>query len=284
MEKVLSILKLTRFEHSILLIIAVIGAEVLAGGPPDIQIAALSVIAPVFLSMSAFAINDYFDIKVDRENGKKRPLVTGELKPSDALVVTFFSMAIGIVGGFLLNQYCFIIAVIFGILSILYSYRLKDIPIIGNSYVAFSMAIPFVFGNYVMSYKLFDSVVLIFLLIFISGLGREIHGTIRDFDGDRKRRAVTLPMLIGRARSAYAGFLLYSMAVAISVYLFLDVLPFAGNLMYGSLMLISDFMLIYSSVPFIFSNKMGYDYARNVSLGAMGLALLCILLSAVIYV
>ena len=284
MKKVVSVLKLTRFEHSILLIIAVIGAEVLAGGPPDIHVAALSVITPIFLSMSAFAINDYFDVNVDRANKKRRPLVTGELKPSEALVVAAVSMAIGIVGGLLLNEYCFIIAVIFGVLSILYSYRLKDIPLVGNSYVAFSMAIPFVFGNYVMTYKLFDSVVLIFFLIFISGLGREIYGTIRDFEGDRKRRALTIPMLIGRQAATYLGFLLYLVAVAISVYLFLRVLPFEGNVLYGSLMLISDFMLLLSSVPFLLSNKGWYGHARNLSLGAMGLALLCILLSAVLYV
>ena len=284
MKKIVSILKLTRFEHSILLIIAVIGAEVLVGGPPNIQIAVLSVITPIFLSMSAFAINDYFDVNVDRANRKRRPLVTGELKPSEALAVAIISMAIGIVGGLLLNEYCFIIAVIFGVLSILYSYRLKDIPLIGNSYVAFSMAIPFVFGNYVMTYKLFSSVVLIFFLIFISGLVREIYGTIRDLGGDKKRRSTTIPMLIGRANAAYLGFLLYLVAVAISVYLFLYVLPFAGNLLYGSLILISDFMLLLSSMPFLLSNKSWYDHARNLSLGAMGLALLCILRSAIIYV
>ncbi len=284
MGKLGALFRLTRFEHSILLIIAVIGAEILAGGLPSAQVAALSIITPIFLSMSAFAINDYFDVNVDRANKKKRPLVTRELRPSDALAVASVSMVIGIAGGLLLNAYCFIIAVIFGVLSILYSYKLKDVPLIGNSYVAFSMAIPFVFGNYVMTYRLLDSVVLIFFLIFISGLGREIYGTIRDFDGDKKRGAMTVPMLIGKKASAYLGLLLYLAAVAISVYLFLHVLPFAGNILYVSLILISDFMLVLSSIPFMLANRNWYGYARNLSLGAMGLALLCILLSAVIYV
>ena len=284
MKRLVSVLKLTRFEHSILLIIAVIGAEILSGGLPSVQVAILSIITPIFLSMSAFAINDYFDVNVDKANRKKRPLVTGELRPSDALAIALVSMVIGIAGGLLLNAYCFIIAVIFGVLSILYSYRLKDVPLIGNSYVAFSMAIPFVFGNYVMTYRLLNSVVLIFFLIFISGLGREIFGTIRDFDGDKKRRALTVPMLIGKRKSAYLGLLFYLAAVEISIYLFLHVLPFAGNILYGWLIVISDFMLVLSSIPFILSNRSWYGYARNLSLGAMGLALLCILLSAVIYV
>jgi geranylgeranylglycerol-phosphate geranylgeranyltransferase len=132
MGKLGALFRLTRFEHSILLIIAVIGAEILAGGLPSAQVAALSIITPIFLSMSAFAINDYFDVNVDRANKKKRPLVTRELRPSDALAVASVSMVIGIAGGLLLNAYCFIIAVIFGVLSILYSYKLKDVPLIGS--------------------------------------------------------------------------------------------------------------------------------------------------------
>lgn len=283
MVKLGAILRLTRFEHSLMLIVAVVAAELLSGGIPQAPIALLSIVTPVFLSMSAFAVNDYFDIKVDRENGKKRPLVTGELKPSDALNITIITMAIGLIGGLFINWYCFAIALIFGAISLLYSYRLKEIPLLGNAYVALSMAIPFIFGDYVVSRTLLPVIVLVFFLVFVSGLGREIDGTIRDFRGDRKRKALTLPMLFGIRPSAYLGFFLYVAAIEISIHLYLAVAPFMGNLVYGVPILVSDAMLLYSGVVFTAMQSKSYGLVRNVSLAAMGLALVGILISSVVY-
>ena len=65
-----------------MLVIAVVAAELLAGGLPATGVLALSLITPIFVSMGSFAINDYFDIGVDRLNRKKnRPLVSGALTP-----------------------------------------------------------------------------------------------------------------------------------------------------------------------------------------------------------
>ena len=137
MSRLVSVLKLTRIEHSIMLIIAVVAAEILSGGLPGIAVLLLSVITPVFLSMSAFAINDYFDMRVDQENRRMRPLLTGELRPTDAIYVSVVTMVMGILGSLFLGVYCLGIAVFFAALSILYSYRLKELPLIGNVCVAF---------------------------------------------------------------------------------------------------------------------------------------------------
>ena len=284
MGKMVSILKLTRIEHSIMLIIAVIAAEILSGGLPAIPLLLLSIVTPVFLSMSAFAVNDYFDIKVDRENKKKRPLVTGELKASDAAYTTAITMAIGVLGSVFINVYCLWIAIIFGILSLLYSYKLKELPLIGNSYVAFSMAIPFIFGDYVVSKVLFPQIALIFALVFISGLAREIHGTVRDFRGDSKRGVFTLPKIIGQRNSAYLGFVLYVIAIALTAYLFLNIPPFEGNLTYAILILVSDLMLFYSGMVFAMEKSKLYGKVRNISLAGMALALVCILVSSLAYI
>ncbi len=107
-------------------------------------------------------------------------------------------------------------------LAISYSYKLKEILLAGNSYIAFSMAIPFIFGNYVESTTLHSSILIISTMIFISGLAREIHGTIRDYYGDiRVRAARTLPTVIGTGVSANVAFALYAVAIAISAYIFL---------------------------------------------------------------
>lgn len=281
MSKLMSLFKLVRIEHSIMLIIAVIAAEAIAGAIPSPGILILSIITPIFLSMSAFAINDYFDIDTDRKNKKMRPLVTRELKPTYAIYISAISLIIGIASSILINTYCIAIAVIFGALSILYSYWLKRLPILGNAYVAFAMAIPFIYGNYVVSSSINYTDLLIFALIFLSGLAREIHGAIRDYEGDMKvRNAVTLPIAIGIPASSYISFLLYIFSVIISIFMFFYTRPFFHNLIYIVPILISDAMLLYSGYIFLMHKKRSYDKIRNISLIAMGIALVCIFISS----
>ena len=282
--KILGVLKLTRVEHSAMLVIAVIAAELISAGNvasmPGIPIIALSLITPIFISMASFAINDYFDMEVDRANRKDRPLVTGTLKPNDAIYVTAISLAIGIAASALINTYAFLIAAAFGALAMLYSYKLKEKLFWGNAYIALSMAIPFIFGNYVVSSVIGADIGLVALMIFISGLGREIHGTIRDMKGDAKRKAHTIPVAIGSKGAALIAMLLYCMAIAISIILYAAVMPFMHNAIFLLLITAVDLILLCVSVGYLTRSDMWfYGIARNLSLAAMAIALLAILIS-----
>ncbi len=281
--RLMALLRLTRMEHSAMLVIAVLAAEMIAGRLPGAWILILSIVSPVFISMSSFAVNDYFDLEVDRMNNRKRPLVTGDMKPSDAVYITILSMLIGLVASALINWEVFVIALVFGILALLYSYKLKEIAFVGNSYIAFSMAIPFIYGSYVVSSELGNGIILIFCMIFLSGLAREIHGTIRDIEGDSKARKIrSLPGIIGTMASAAIALLLYIIAIAISAYIFFRVAPFKMNLVYALPITITDIMLAYTGIGFLVkSDRRFYDLARNLSLVAMGLALIAILLAPI---
>ena len=285
--KLTDLFKLTRIEHSAMLVMAVATSEFLASGGalPSITAILLSFISPIFISAASFAINDYFDIEVDRLNKKNRPLVSGRIKPNTAAAIATSSYMIGIAASAFLNAYCFIIALIFAILSFLYSYRLKETLLMGNSYIALSMAIPFIFGNYVVSKSLYLNVLLVAVMIFISGLAREIHGTIRDYKGDIKiRNANTLPKSIGIKGSAIAALILYASAIALSVYLFLYVKPFAYNHLYAVMISITDVILACVSIGFLYKKSSGfYNLSRNASLAAMGLALVCFLVISFLY-
>ncbi len=284
MGKVSAVIRLTRAEHSLMLVLAVLAAELIAGGFPSPLILAASLITPIFISMSAFAINDYFDIEVDRINHKlKAPLVSGELTSQEALYVTIACVVIGVGASLLINVNCFVIALVFATLAMLYSYRLKEIPLVGSAYIAFSMAIPFIYGSYVVTNSIALPLMLVSLMIFLSGVAREIHGTIRDLAGDTKVRKVrSLPSLLGVRVSAYISLLAYAAAMTISVDLFLRVAPFAGNLVYLAVIAVSDLMLSYVVIGYLVTDTHTfYRRARNISLAAMGLALLAILCVAV---
>ena len=212
-------------------------------------------------------------------NRKRRPLVSGELRPSDALLITAAAIIIGVGASLMINLYCAAIAAAFAALSLLYTYRLKELPLVGNAYVALSMSIPFIFGSYVVGTP-GVAILSIFALVFLAGLAREIDGAVRDYYGDvGKRGARTLPAVIGRKASAWAAMALYAVAVCISIYLFLAVPPFMNSIVYPEVIAVVDAMMLYSGAVFAAGIERLYGQVRNVSLAGMALALVCILVS-----
>ncbi len=296
-NKIKQILKLTRIEHSLILIIAVISGEIIVlKHLPDFYLLILSLITPVFISMSAFAINDYFDVKTDRENKIDRPIVTGAIKKTNALLISLICLFIGIFSSFFINMNAFAIAIFFGLISILYSYKLKDVFLIGNIFIGISMAIPFIFGNYVVSNNISISIVFISILILFAGVAREIHGMIRDYKGDNKiRKTKNIVKYIGIKNSALLSFCLYLIAIFISIYLFLFNQQFKFNIFYLIPILIADFLLIYINVIYleigfkaktkinIKNIKKFYNVSRNLSLIAMTIALIGFIIASLIF-
>ncbi len=276
-------LRLTRIEHSAMLVIAVIAAELISGGlPHSAPVLALSLITPIFISMASFAINDYFDVESDRANKRSdRPITSGEISMRSALAISIVCLAVGVIASAFINAHAFVIAVIFGALAMLYSYRLKDILLLGNIYIAFAMAIPFIFGNFVVTDVLQPSIITVFFIVFLSGVAREIHGMIRDYHGDAKaRKTRNLLYYMSKRRAAEIAFILYLEAILISVFLFFFFEPFRYNAYYLVPLIIGDAMLAYVAVSCIVkTDQHTYRVTRNVSLVAMGIILLGYLLS-----
>jgi 4-hydroxybenzoate polyprenyltransferase len=286
MGRVGAVLRLTRIEHSAMLVLAVIAAELISGGIPKLPILVLSLIVPIFISMASFAINDYFDVESDRANKRTgRPIVSGEISKSSALAISMVCLAIGIGAGIFINLYAFSIALLFGALAVLYSYRLKDVLLLGNIYIAFAMAVPFVFGDFVVSRTLEPAIIAVFFIVFLSGLAREIHGMIRDYRGDAKaRKTRNLVQHTGKPRAAQIAFVLYLEAILISVFVFFFVQPFRYNLYYMVPIAIGDIMLMYVAVTcMIGGSQRTYWMGRNISLVAMSVILIGYLVSPIIF-
>ncbi len=286
-SRIKAILKLTRIEHSIMLIIAVLASELISSRTlPSYFILILSFITPIFISMGSFAINDYFDIEVDRLNKKTtRPLVNGSISLKSAFYIAIASFIIGVFASLFISSGAFAIALVFAILAFLYSYKLKEMFLIGNMYIGLSMMIPFIYGSYVASYTISYPIIIISITVFVSGLAREIHGTIRDYRGDRKRGVKSLPKYIGVYYSAIISALLYLIAIILSIYLFFIKGAFYNNIFYIISIGIIDIMLIYVSIIYLrkkLRTQKLFNKSRNLSLAAMGIALLIYLLVSVI--
>lgn len=282
-----AIAKLTRIEHSLMLVVAVLAAELIAGGIPNINILALSLVTPILTSMGAFAINDYFDVQTDKENKRlDRPIVSGAISKKNAYNVAVACLIVGAAASLFINAYAFVIALLFALFSYLYSYKMKDILLLGNIYVAISYAIPFIYGNFVVSPHINITILLISFVVFLAGLAREIHGMIRDRAGDIKvRHSNNLISHIGVRGSATFAFILYAEAVAISIFIFVYSAPFMFNLVYAIPITIVGLVFLYLGWGHIYIDKRKFfDLSRNLSLAAMSLALLAYLFSAVFFI
>jgi len=231
MKAISSYIRLFRIEHALLLAAAVLIGELLSGAQPALPsglpapllpvlpILLCSLAVPVFIEMGSFALNDYFDVKTDKANRRSdRPIASGEISPRAALAAAAACYIIGIAAALPLPQAALCITLLFAFLSIAYNFRLKVLPLVGNLYIAASMAIPFLFGSLVVAPEIYARIWAIALVAFVAGLGREIIKSAEDMEGDvLHRNARTLPVVIGKKNSLLLSALLYAALVPLSL-------------------------------------------------------------------
>lgn len=251
--------RLTRIEHALLLDIAVLVAIALcskaAFAPfPSPYMLLLALAVPALVQMASFALNDYFDVETDRANKKKdRPIVSGEASEQEALALAIACYLLGNAAAYMLGMGAFAITAVFSALSVLYNWKLKDVALAGNAYIAATMAIPFVFGSVVASGKILGAAWVFAIIAFIIGLGREIMKTAQDFEGDKKTRgAKTLPAYAGEEGSLKIAAALYVFFVPLSC------LPFffgiGANLLSMGLAAVADFAVIAVAAQLFFGH------------------------------
>ncbi len=266
-------IKLTRFEHAILFAISVFIASYIAGG-----INFFSLLIPIFSEIGAFALNDYFDIEADIINKRyERPLVNGSIKKEEALVIIILAYLFSTIISAFINEAIFLLTLIINIFSILYNYKLKELPLVGNLYIAFTMGIPFIFGNLVITEKIHTINLILALMGFLGGLAREIVKTVQDMEGDKKaRNAKTLPILIGKRPSLNIAIILYFFLILISFYpysLFKNKIPYV-------FIFLGDIGILYNIIGIIKGKNL--ESLRKISLFSIFVALIGFLLLVIL--
>ncbi len=275
------LIKLTRFEHALMLAFAVFIAETIAlhAIPPLTSIAILlSLLVPIFSEMGSFALNDYLDIETDRLNKKKdRPLVNGTINPQFALYFSIFCLVLSIVLAYFVNYFAFVIALLFNALAVLYNWKLKDLPLVGNFYIGLTMAIPFIFGFYVVSgsgtgmISITSQILLLAALGFVAGLAREIIKSAQDLEGDVKARgSKTLPAVIGKRNSIIVAIILYMLFVPLTYF----ALNGATNILANILIVAGDLLILKICLELYLEKPNSFKTARKMSLIAFAIGLI----------
>ncbi len=193
-------------------------AEDLTGFQWDFLIAFLILF---FSTAGSFAINDYFDLEIDRENQRKdRPIVLGLISRKTAL----FTAILLLVTVVILSTFLNLTAMIFALTSIsifyLYSLGLKRIFLFKNLLIAGSYSATILFGSLISDSFLEPITIYFAIMGFIIGLGSEIMFDIADIEGDKAQLVNTIPNKFGTQKAAILSIFIYFVIIV------LDSLPF----------------------------------------------------------
>lgn len=147
------------------------------------------------MTAAANAINDVYDLEIDRINRPHRPLPKGEITPAEATVFSIIFFLLGVLSSALINEATLIIAVIFAALLYLYSASLKRRVLIGNITVSLATAFAFIYGG--AAVEQVKNAIFPALFAFLMHFGREIIKDMEDVEGDGQDGALTLPIRHG---------------------------------------------------------------------------------------
>ena len=290
MKKVKAIWELMRLEHGVMIAIAILIGSLIAlkgEGVPSFEKFILTFFTAFFLEASTFALNDYCDLDIDKKNKREdRPLVRGDLSPKSALYLFYIFFPLGIICSYFVNLTCFIIALITAILAILYDVKMKKIKLIGNFYISYVMAIPFIFGgaavisNNILILDIDPSIYIIALIAFLSGSGREIMKDVMDFEGDREKGVKSFPKYIGARKSNILAAFFYIIAVGLSLFpFFIERFEiYYLNYSYLFIVFLTDTMFLSTSFQLIFKRKPHLKIYRKFTLVAIFIGLLAFLI------
>jgi 4-hydroxybenzoate polyprenyltransferase len=154
------------------------------------------IIGTVSCASFGYWINDYYDQERDLRN-KNRPSHIAKLSIINVYFHLILFIFIAFISGFLLGTW-FLVLFLFSILLLfLYSWRLKDLPIIGNLII--SLLSFYSIYSIIMLSSAVDGFLILHFSVFsgLVTLCREIIKDIEDISGDGECGSRTLPIVFG---------------------------------------------------------------------------------------
>jgi geranylgeranylglycerol-phosphate geranylgeranyltransferase len=157
----------------------------------------LAALTGALVTIGANAINDSFDIEIDRINRPDRPLPRGALTQRAAQWMWRITSLLAIGMNVFLTSLAFVIVVLAVVLLYYYSARLKRTVVAGNLVVGLMTGMAFIYGGVVVGNV--ERAIMPALFAFLANLSRELIKDIEDVEGDRQQHAATLPVRYGVA-------------------------------------------------------------------------------------
>ena len=249
-KKVRSLIEISRPDLTLAGGLCVITGQIISmHGLPSPFVGLMGFLTGFFVSGSAIILNDYFDYEVDLINSPSRPIPSGEVSLSEALVLMVLFAAAGFLSAGLIDITPLIFALFIWLVSVLYNWKYKEAGLLGNMMVALSVAWFFIFGSATVG-KLGNTMIWVWsAMAFLFDLGEEIASDAMDMEGDMKRSARTLPILHGKTYAIHVSTLLFMLFISMS---FIIVLM---NRNYLFIMIPLDLVVLYLSLKLLKSDN-----------------------------
>lgn len=284
--KLKAVWELTRAEHGLMYGFGVLIGIFIAGGN-SYAVAILGFLIALFIQTGTFALNDYCDRDSDIANRRMdRPLVRGELRKEEALLIACFTTALGIIFAiflaiFLNNFILLLLVLILAALGILYDIKMKAFLAISNIYIAVTMAVPFIFGGLIAGVVKMSLLVLS-SIAFLAGFGREVMKDIADVKGDALRDIRSVARIYGVENAKALTILSYSLAVILSVIPFFMLnSTYFFNPVYILVIIVADALFLHVCAR-LRKEHVNYNSLRKETLVAIAIGLLAFVCGAMI--
>ncbi|HXY56304.1 MAG TPA: geranylgeranylglycerol-phosphate geranylgeranyltransferase [Nitrososphaerales archaeon] len=264
-----------------------IGFAVLVGAfvskPPSVPVYQLifGFFTGLFICAYSMAVNDIYDLEVDRVNRPERPIPSGKVTVDQASRFSYAMLGLGMVCSALsLLPLAVLIAAAYAFLSWLYNSRAKKAGIVGNLIVASSLAIPFIYGGAISGGSIAGSLLLMMALTaFFSGVGREVVKAMADVEGDSKREVNSIARTRGLSFASYVGALFFVLAVLTS---WVPLVTGLANQVYDFGVAIPDVVFLYLAVAILRRHEPSDAYrVKRIALAGMTVGLLVFIGGAV---
>ncbi len=153
----------------------------------------ISILVVSLVAAGGYAINDVYDVEIDKINKPDRPLPSGKISIRNAVILSYSTMIIGSGIAFILGIFQGILAILTSVALICYAKTLKKQGLPGNMIVATTTALSIFYGG--IAYfegNWFERVIIPTAYSFLLTLGRELVKGIEDYEGDKKYGVKTL--------------------------------------------------------------------------------------------
>lgn len=130
------------------------------------------------ISGALYILNDLHDREEDRAHPKKsqRPIAKGEIRPSEALILFLVLAAAGLTAAFFLERGFFVAVLVYFLLQIAYTFKLKQVVIVDIFVIAAGFVIRVVAGGLVIAVPISSWLIICtMLLALLLSMGKRRH-------------------------------------------------------------------------------------------------------------
>ncbi len=284
-EKMKAVWALTRGEHGVMYGIGVlIGIQI--GGGSTATGTILGFLTALFIQAGTFALNDYCDLESDIVNHRMdRPLVRGALSKEMAFMIACVATALGIIASLILAMLqhepaLFLVASVLAVLGILYDIKIKELFFVSNLYIAFTMAIPFIYGGLIAG-SIEEGLLILALIALLVGFGREVMKDIADMRGDALRGVKSIARLYGVGNAKLITTVSQAGAVGLSVVpFFLPATNYYLDPVFMTIVSGTDVLLVHAIIQ-LWKPEVDYEHLRKETLIAIAIGLLAFVCGAI---